>query len=90
MVIVIILAAIFGCAIHSGPRLFRCYTYYRLVLCNPSGLANLSGKVSKLDIPSNGDMPPLSLGYAQFGIRPESVTAIKCPKRLEAGVIILS
>ena len=90
MVIVIILAAIFGFAIHSGPRLFRCYTYYRLILCNPSGLANLSGKVSKLDIPSNYDMPVLSLGYAQFGIRPDSVTAIKCTKHLEAGVIMLS
>jgi len=77
-VILIIVAAVVCGAVLIGPRLFRCYAYYRLVVCSPCGLANLSGKVSKLNIPFNSNMPVFSLGYAQFGVRPDSISTIKC------------
>jgi hypothetical protein len=60
---------------HVGLGIFRCYGYKKVVISSPDGLANLSGKFSKLDIPNNSG-PVLSLGFAYVGIEPNSINLI--------------
>lgn len=60
-----------------GPRLLRCYTYFKLV-SEPSMLARLSVKPRIIEMPLNTEGSVFSVGYAELFMPPESIRSVMC------------
>ena len=80
------LAGLLGVYIASG--LFQCYTYHEIIAASPLGLANLSGPTQTLNVPIDNNAPTFSLGYAQVGIDPLSINAIRYVGDTRADIVI--